>query len=75
MNERPKYETCIKIYFLKLKNSCNSTLNVILEYVLKIFGPIIKNNHNYTFWNDPKHIEKVELFYIILHKKPYLPTL
>jgi hypothetical protein len=46
-----------------------------LEEVSKIFQPIInKNGYNYMFPEDPKCIEEIELLWMIVHQKPYLPT-
>ncbi len=49
--------------------------DIVVKYFFELFGPLANNNgYNYVHIDDPKFIEKVESLWMIIHKKPYVPT-
>ncbi len=51
-------------------------IDINLEDVSKVFGPIInKNGYNYTYLNDHLYIKKIKLLWMIIHHKLYFHAL
>lgn len=68
-----KYEFCCE----GLKPKCVKVpRDIYLEDIIKIFGLVVNNNgYNYEFTKDLEFIEKVKKLWMVVHQKPYLPTL